>query len=106
LYRYCADSFGLADPKKEWGGAEEAGEKENGGGGGGVKALMNRFSGSVSSSKCPCCGKTAYPAEAVDVDGCKYHKTCFKCVTCGVALSLSTFAPADVWLYKLNPVDL
>ena len=60
---------------------------------------MNRFSGSVSTSKCPCCAKTAYPTEAVDVDGAKYHKMCFKCVTCGVALSLSTFSTAEGKVY-------
>lgn len=96
-----ADSFGMADPKKEWGGAgaEGANKATDAGEGGGVKALLIRFSGSVSSSKCTCCGKTAYPTEAVDVDGVKYHKTCFKCVTCGVSLTLSTFSTAEGKLY-------
>ena len=52
--------------------------------------------------KCPGCAKTAYPVEAVEVDGSKWHKTCFKCSDCRVSLSLGTFlaGPFSMSLYN------
>ena len=92
-------AFGMEDLRKEWGtsgGKENSSAEESGGG---VKALLSRFSGSVSSSKCACCGKTAYPMESMDVDGAKYHKSCFKCAECNVMLSLRTFVSSGGKVY-------
>ena len=45
------------------------------------------------------CDKTAYPMESVDVDGASIHKGCFKCVACGVRLSLTTYVKHGSSLY-------
>ena len=37
--------------------------------------------------------------ESVDVDGASFHKGCFKCVECGVRLSLTTFVKHGSSLY-------
>ena len=60
-------------------------------------AVSSRFGGQRSA--CPACGKTAYPMESVDVDGASFHKGCFKCVECGVRLSLTTFVKHGSSLY-------
>ena len=60
-------------------------------------AVSSRFGGRKSA--CPACGKTAYPMESVDVDGASFHKGCFKCVECGVRLSLTTFVKHGSSLY-------
>lgn len=45
----------------------------------------------LARSPCQRCLKSAFPIESVEVNGKKWHKTCFKCQKCGIALSLSTF---------------
>jgi uncharacterized Zn finger protein (UPF0148 family) len=45
----------------------------------------------MSGQKCVACGKTAYPLESHTVGDCRWHKICFKCVKCGVALNVKTF---------------
>ena len=59
-----------------------------------------RATAALTRSACERCGKAAYPIESVDVDGKKWHRGgCFKCATCGVALSLTTFVKFDGELY-------
>lgn len=59
-----------------------------------------RATAALTRSACERCGKAAYPIESVDVDGKKWHRAgCFKCATCGVALSLTTFVKFDGELY-------
>lgn len=53
----------------------------------------------LTRSACEECGKSAFPIESVDIDGKKWHKSCFKCVECSVALTLSSFVKADGKLY-------
>lgn len=53
----------------------------------------------LTRSACEACGKSAFPIESVDIDGKKWHKSCFKCVECSVALTLSSFVKADGKLY-------
>ena len=53
----------------------------------------------LTRSACETCGKSAFPIESVDIDGKKWHKSCFKCVECSVALTLSSFVKADGKLY-------
>lgn len=53
----------------------------------------------LTRSACEKCGKSAFPIESVDIDGKKWHKSCFKCVECSVALTLSSFVKADGKLY-------
>lgn len=60
-------------------------------------ATSSRFGGQRSA--CPVCDKTAYPMESVDVDGASIHKGCFKCVACGVRLSLTTYVKHGSSLY-------
>jgi cysteine/glycine-rich protein len=57
----------------------------------------SRFGGQKNA--CPVCDKTAYPMESVDVDGASIHKGCFKCVACGVRLSLTTYVKHGKSLY-------
>eukprot|EP00039_Didymoeca_costata_P019061 m.336082 g.336082 ORF g.336082 m.336082 type:complete len:148 (-) comp17750_c0_seq1:116-559(-) len=49
--------------------------------------------------KCPRCGESVYSAEAVNlkIAGTElaYHKKCFKCIDCGLRLTLSTFKVSD-----------
>ena len=49
----------------------------------------------LARSPCQRCGKSAFPIESVDVNGKKWHKSCFKCQKCGLSLSLSTFVYAN-----------
>ena len=60
-------------------------------------ATSSRFGGQRSA--CPVCDKTAYPMESVEVDGASIHKGCFKCVACGVRLSLTTYVKHGSSLY-------
>ena len=60
-------------------------------------ATSSRFGGQRSA--CPVCDKTAYPMESVEVDGASIHKGCFKCVACGVRLSLTTYVKPGSSLY-------
>lgn len=53
----------------------------------------------LTRSACEKCGKSAFPIESVDIDGKKWHKSCFKCVECSLALTLSSFVKADGKLY-------
>jgi len=62
-----------------------------------TSAASSRFGGQKSA--CPACDKTAYPMESVDVDGASIHKGCFKCVACGVRLSLTTYVKHGSSLY-------
>ena len=62
-----------------------------------TSAASSRFGGQKSA--CPVCDKTAYPMESVDVDGASIHKGCFKCVACGVRLSLTTYVKHGSSLY-------
>jgi len=57
-----------------------------------AKAMLTR-------SACEKCGKSAFPIESVDIDGKKWHKSCFKCVQCSMTLTLSSFVKADGKLY-------
>ena len=43
------------------------------------------------SNRCPICNKFAYAAESISVNGTYYHKTCMKCKTCKMNLSVSTY---------------
>jgi len=104
-----ADAFGVADPKKSW-RADADGSSDASAN---VRSLKHKFGGDVFSSpsaaastKCPCCAKTAYAAESYDVDGSKYHKGCFKCVTCGVSLSMETFVSQGANLYCKRDVPV
>jgi DNA-directed RNA polymerase subunit RPC12/RpoP len=45
----------------------------------------------MSGQKCVRCQKTAYPLESVQVNENRWHKICFKCVTCKVQLNVKTF---------------
>jgi hypothetical protein len=95
-------AFGMADPKKAWSASSPATKSAvtaEGAAPGGVKSLAAKFGSVVASSKCPCCAKTAYPMESVEVNGETYHKGCFKCVTCGVSLNLGTFLASGGKLY-------
>lgn len=92
----------MADPKKTWSASSPATKSAvtaEGAAPGGVKSLAAKFGSVVASSKCPCCAKTAYPMESVEVNGETYHKGCFKCVTCGVSLNLGTFLASGGKLY-------
>ena len=62
-----------------------------------TSAASSRFGGQRNA--CPACDKTAYPMESVDVDGASIHKGCFKCVACGVRLSLTTYVKHGSSLY-------
>lgn len=54
----------------------------------------------LTRSACERCGKAAYSIELVDVDGKKWYWVgCFKCVMCGVVLSLMMFVKFDGELY-------
>eukprot|EP00056_Hartaetosiga_gracilis_P017444 m.7282 g.7282 ORF g.7282 m.7282 type:complete len:340 (+) comp5702_c0_seq1:41-1060(+) len=58
-----------------------------------VSALAAKFGS--GSPKCPSCGKSAYPAESVNVKGDTYHNACFKCCECNTRLTLSTYEVSD-----------
>eukprot|EP00055_Hartaetosiga_balthica_P000412 m.136495 g.136495 ORF g.136495 m.136495 type:complete len:341 (-) comp10705_c0_seq1:927-1949(-) len=58
-----------------------------------VSAIAAKFGS--GAPKCPTCGKSAYPAESVNVKGDTYHNACFKCCECNVRLTLSTYEVSD-----------
>ena len=60
---------------------------------GSVKDRLSAFSqSSPTSGSCPVCNKTVYPNDPkIVLDGCKYHKSCAKCVDCGCQITLSNF---------------
>ena len=70
-----------------------------------MKALTGKFGGVRVSSKCPACDKTAYAAEAVDVDGAKYHRHCLRCRECSCSLSLTTMVQCEgrLWCARDAP---
>jgi uncharacterized membrane protein YgcG len=100
------ESFGVVEPKKAWAATKATASPDGKSGGdgkapsaGSVKALGAKFGGTAAASKCPVCAKTAYQMESTEVNGEKYHAGCFKCATCGVKLSLSTFVAAEGKLF-------
>mmetsp|Transcript_123921 Transcript_123921/g.174804 ORF Transcript_123921/g.174804 Transcript_123921/m.174804 type:complete len:216 (-) Transcript_123921:63-710(-) len=52
-----------------------------------------------ATKKCPICEKSVYAAEEVKVvvnkEEMSYHKTCFKCIDCGLKLELNTYRVSD-----------
>eukprot|EP00041_Stephanoeca_diplocostata_P041944 m.9606 g.9606 ORF g.9606 m.9606 type:complete len:148 (+) comp6964_c0_seq1:124-567(+) len=65
-----------------------------------------------SNPKCPVCDKTAYAAESVKItvnsQEQTIHKTCFKCIECGIKLELrnykvSDFGDPDIFCAKCVP---
>jgi len=67
------------------------------------------------SNKCNSCGKTVYPAEALQAMNVVWHKGCFKCQQegCGITLNLKTFKGHEgkiycskhVPTYKATPIN-
>ncbi|KAK6195891.1 hypothetical protein SNE40_001225 [Patella caerulea] len=49
--------------------------------------------------KCAVCDKTCYPQEKQEAGGKTFHKNCFKCIDCKMALKLNNYAQADGILY-------
>ena len=43
------------------------------------------------NANCATCGKTVYPTEKIQAINQNFHKLCFKCFECGIALNLKTF---------------
>lgn len=48
---------------------------------------------------CETCGRKAYPAESIAVDGRTFHKLCWKCTECGTALKLGSYGVYDGQFY-------
>jgi len=42
--------------------------------------------------KCNACGKTVYVTEKLTILNKIWHKTCFKCVTCGTTLTMKNYS--------------
>ena len=111
-----ASMTGEADPKRSWSTNKASGTEATSGSGDksaspgpapspSVKALMGKFGGVSIDAKCPACDKTAYAAEAVDVDGAKWHKGCFRCAECRCSLSLMTVVQCEgkLWCTRDAP---
>ncbi|CAF96117.1 unnamed protein product [Tetraodon nigroviridis] len=49
----------------------------------------------AGSDVCPRCGKTVYAAEKVLGAGNFWHKSCFRCASCGKGLESTTLADRD-----------
>lgn len=111
-----ASMTGEADPKRSWSTNKASGTEATSGSGDksaspgpapspSVKALMGKFGGVSIDAKCPACDKTAYAAEAVDVDGAKWHKGCFRCAECKCSLSLMTVVQCEgkLWCTRDAP---
>ena len=107
-----ASMTGETDPKKAW--APKTADATIGSTGSSgaaaatapsVKALTGKFGGVRVSSKCPACDKTAYAAEAVDVDGAKYNRHCLRCRECSCSLSLTTMVQCEgrLWCARDAP---
>lgn len=52
-----------------------------------------------SPSVCPVCHKTVMPNQAVTACNHVYHKLCFKCSVCKVALNLNNYVCSNGRLY-------
>jgi uncharacterized protein with PIN domain len=52
-----------------------------------------------AQKKCPICDKSVYAAEEVKVvvnkEEMSYHKICFKCIDCGLGLTINTYRVSD-----------
>ena len=46
----------------------------------------------MPSEKCTKCGKTVYVVEKLEILGQVWHKWCFKCTTCGMALNMKNYS--------------
>jgi len=54
--------------------------------------------------KCFTCDKTVYPLELVSVGSNNYHKLCFKCSTCSIALTLKNAQEKGGLVYCLQHI--
>ncbi|KAJ4960800.1 hypothetical protein NE237_020710 [Protea cynaroides] len=65
------------------------------------KATSNKVSTMFAGTrdKCVGCQKTVYPTEKVAVDGCAYHRPCFKCTHGGCVISPSNYVAHEGRLY-------
>jgi len=61
----------------------------------------------MSAAKCAVCGKTAYPLESLTALEKTYHKICFKCDVCKMALNIKNYKGVDgkVYCATHTPVD-
>ena len=55
--------------------------------------------GGGGRAKCGKCGKTAYEAESVAVNGVRIHRACFRCTKCNMLMRLNAFRALDGVLY-------
>ncbi|KAK4848644.1 hypothetical protein QYF36_015528 [Acer negundo] len=62
-----------------------------------AQKVSNLFAG--TRDKCVCCKKTVYPIEKVSVNGCAYHRSCFKCTYGGCTISPSNYIAHEGKLY-------
>eukprot|EP00727_Mastigamoeba_balamuthi_P001227 m51a1_g11100 putative lim-type zinc finger-containing protein (234) ;mRNA; r:48124-49136 len=53
----------------------------------------------MPTAKCAICGKSAYPLESVTAVEQTYHKSCFKCETCHLQLTLTNFKGLEGKVY-------
>ncbi|KNC51072.1 uncharacterized protein AMSG_07061, partial [Thecamonas trahens ATCC 50062] len=53
----------------------------------------------AAKPKCQVCKKDVFPADAVKDSGLTWHKACFRCSTCGLALNLKNFRSLKNVLY-------
>eukprot|EP01118_Nematostelium_gracile_P020481 TRINITY_DN993_c0_g2_i6.p1 TRINITY_DN993_c0_g2~~TRINITY_DN993_c0_g2_i6.p1 ORF type:complete len:493 (-),score=202.64 TRINITY_DN993_c0_g2_i6:27-1505(-) len=69
-------------------------------------AMFKKFREEGDSNKCVCCAKTVYAAEKLLVenrnDKLLFHKSCFKCNTCEIALDLRNYGSIDEKVYCKN----
>jgi len=85
---FLPDSASFVPVSKE--GKTQSGEVSDA-----VVAKMRSYRETGNSNKCGVCEKTVYLAEKIDVEikGDKkiYHKGCFRCSSCGLALNLRNY---------------
>ncbi|TXG64090.1 hypothetical protein EZV62_011084 [Acer yangbiense] len=62
-----------------------------------AQKVSNLFAG--TQDKCVGCKKTVYPIEKVSVNGCAYHRSCFKCTYGGCTISPSNYIAHEGKLY-------
>eukprot|EP00475_Leptophrys_vorax_P030100 TRINITY_DN4481_c0_g1_i2.p1 TRINITY_DN4481_c0_g1~~TRINITY_DN4481_c0_g1_i2.p1 ORF type:complete len:367 (-),score=57.62 TRINITY_DN4481_c0_g1_i2:319-1377(-) len=48
-----------------------------------------------TQSKCKVCTKTVYPMEQLTVEGCIYHKACFRCAHCKATVNLNNYSAIE-----------